>query len=140
MDSSKNSLNISARSFLTAIGVIFLLMLASYLLTFLIPGGEYARVPDENGHSVIDAAAGFHYVEGGLPFWKWLLSPLLVLGADGSAALIAVIIFLLVIGGVFNALHESGLMSYMLKKLVHRFGASILWKKSSLRKQTVPSL
>ena len=123
MDSSKNSLNISARSFLTAIAVIFLLMLASYLLTFLIPGGEYARVPDENGHSVIDAAAGFHYVEGGLPFWKWLLSPLLVLGADGSAALIAVIIFLLVIGGVFNALTEYGLMHYMLGRLVSRFGA-----------------
>ena len=123
MDSSKNSLNISARSFITAIAVIFLLMLASYLLTFLIPGGEYARVPDENGHSVIDAAAGFHYVEGGLPFWKWLLSPLLVLGADGSAALIAVIIFLLVIGGVFNALTEYGLMHYMLGRLVSRFGA-----------------
>ena len=123
MDSSKNSLNISARSFLTAIAVIFLLMLASYLLTFLIPGGEYARVPDENGHSVIDAAAGFHYVEGGLPFWKWLLSQLLVLGADGSAALIAVIIFLLVIGGVFNALTEYGLMHYMLGRLVSRFGA-----------------
>ena len=123
MDSSKNSINISARSFITAIAVIFLLMLASYLLTFLIPGGEYARVPDENGHSVIDAAAGFHYVEGGLPFWKWLLSPLLVLGADGSAALIAVIIFLLVIGGVFNALTEYGLMHYMLGRLVSRFGA-----------------
>ena len=62
-------------------------------------------------------------MEGGLPFWKWLLSPLLVLGADGSAALIAVIIFLLVIGGVFNALTEYGLMHYMLGRLVSRFGA-----------------
>ncbi len=123
MAENKNSLNISAKSFLAAIAVIFLLMLATYLLTFVIPGGEYARVTDAEGDLLIDAEAGFHYVEGGLPFWKWILSPLLVLGADGSAALIAVIIFLLVIGGVFNALTECGLMNYMLNRLVHRFGA-----------------
>ena len=123
IQNSRKGISISAGSFITAIAVIFLLMLATYLLTFVIPGGEYVRVPDENGNSVIDAAAGFHTVEGGLPFWKWLLSPLLVLGADGSAALIAVLIFLLVIGGVFNALTEHGLMNYMLDRLVARFGA-----------------
>ena len=123
MEKRKNSLNISARSFLAAIVIIFLLMAATYALTFLVPGGEYARTADEAGHTIIDTQAGFMAVEGGLPFWKWLLSPFLVLGAEGSGALIAVIAFLLVIGGVFNALHECGLMSYMLQKLVHRFGS-----------------
>ena len=121
MDRNKNGINISARSFFAAIVIIFLLMLASYILTFVIPGGEYARIPDENGNMIIDPAA-FRQVEGGLPFWKWILSPLLVLGADGSAALIAVIIFLLVIGGVFNALTEYGLMNYMLGRIVSRYG------------------
>ena len=123
MSEENKGLNISARSFIMAIIIIFILMLATYLLTFLIPGGEYARTVDENGHTVIDTAAGFKYVDGGLPFWKWLLSPLLVLGADGSGALIAVILFLLVIGGVFNALTCCGLMNYMLERLVARFGA-----------------
>ena len=123
MEKRKNSLNISARSFLAATVIIFLLMAATYVLTFLVPGGEYARTVDEAGHTIIDTQAGFMAVEGGLPFWKWLLSPFLVLGAEGSGALIAVIAFLLVIGGVFNALHECGLMSYMLQKLVHRFGS-----------------
>ena len=122
MEKRKNSLNISARSFLAATVIIFLLMAATYVLTFLVPGGEYARTVDEAGHTIIDTQTGFMAVEGGLPFWKWLLSPFLVLGAEGSGALIAVIAFLLVIGGVFNALHECGLMSYMLQKLVHRFG------------------
>ncbi len=119
----KNSLNISAKSFLAAITIIFILMVTSYILTLVIPGGEYARVPDAGGNLVIDPTSGFHAVEGGLPFWKWILSPLLVLGADGSAPLIAVIIFLLVIGGVFNALTEYGMMNYMLDRLVSRFGA-----------------
>ena len=115
MEQKKNSLNISARSFIAAIVIIFLLMAVTYALTFLIPGGEYARTVDEAGHTIIDTQAGFRNVEGGLPFWKWLLSPFLVLGAEGSGALIAVIAFLLVIGGVFNALNECGLMAYMLQ-------------------------
>lgn len=90
-------LNISAKSFITAIIVIFILMVLTYGLTFIIPGG-------------------------GIPFWKWALSPILVLGADGNVSLIAVIIFLLVIGGVFNCLDKCGLMQYMLDTITDRFG------------------
>lgn len=97
MKEEKKGLNISTKSFLTAIVVIFVLMLLTYGLTFLIPGGE-------------------------LPFWKWLLSPVLVLGAEGNGSLIAVIVFLLVIGGVFNSLEKCGLMKYMLDRITDKFG------------------
>ena len=123
MEQKNKGLDISARSFITALVVIFALMAVTYALTFLIPGGEYARTVDEAGHTVIDTAAGYREVPGGLPLWKWLLSPFLVLGAEGAGTLIAVILFLLVIGGVFNALTVRGLMNYMLEKLVNRFGA-----------------
>lgn len=124
MDTNKNKgLNISIRSFLTAIIVIFVLMIASYALTFFIPGGQYVRVADESGNLIIDTTAGFSYTQGGMPFWKWLLSPVLCLTASGSGTLIAVIAFLLVIGGVFNSLDRCGLMQYMLHKTAHRFGA-----------------
>ena len=119
---NSDGINIGARSFLIAIGIIFILMVITYVLTLVIPGGEYARIVDESGHTVIDTEAGFHYVEGGLPFWKWLLSPFLVLGAEGSGTIIAVLIFLLVIGGVFNSLTACGMMNYMLGKIVDRFG------------------
>ena len=93
----KKGLNISAKSFVTAIAVIFVLMLLTYGLTFIVP-------------------------EGGIPFWKWALSPVLVLGAEDNVSLIAVLAFLLVIGGVFNCLEKCGLMKYMLDKITHRFG------------------
>ena len=95
----KKGLNISAKSFLSAILVIFVLMAGTYLLTFLVPGG-------------------------GIPFWKWLLSPILVLGAEGNGSLIAVIAFLLVVGGVFNSLEKGGLMRYLLDWITDRFGKS----------------
>lgn len=121
-ETKESGLNISVRSFITAIIVIFVLMVASFLLASVIPGGSYARVADENGNLLIDTEAGFSYTEGGLPFWKWLLSPILVLAAPGSGTLIAVIAFLLVIGGIFSSLDSCGLMEYMLDKIANRFG------------------
>ena len=118
----KEGLNISVKSFITAIVVIFILMALTYALTFIVPGGEYARVENANGDLIIDTDSEFKYVEGGLSFWKWLLSPILVLGASGGGMLIAVIAFLLVIGGVFNSLESHGLMKYMLDRIVCRFG------------------
>lgn len=117
----KKGLDISAKSFVGAIVIIFALMCVTYVATFLIPGGEYQRVTDENGMETI-VTDSFKYVEGGVPFLRWILSPLLVLGADGGGAIIAVIVFLLVIGGIFTALDKCGLMEYMLKKIVHKFG------------------
>ena len=119
--SDKKRLNISARSFITAILVIFVLMVVGYILTLVIPGGSYARVEDANGNMVIDTEGGFSHVEGGISFFRWLLSPILVLGASGSGALIAVIAFLLVIGGVFTAMDGCGLIRYMLNRVSHRF-------------------
>ena len=93
----KKGLNVSAKSFVTAIGIIFGLMIMTYILTFMIPGGY-------------------------ISFWKWISSPVLVLTAPGSGTILAVIAFLLVIGGVFNALDKSGIMKYMLDKIVGKFG------------------
>lgn len=115
-------LNLSVRSFVTAIFVILLLMIVTYGLTFVIPGGEYTRIQDGNGNTVIDTAVPFQYTEGGIPFWKWICSPILVLGAEGNGILLAVIAFLLVIGGIFNSLEICGLMKYMLDRIVHQFG------------------
>ena len=119
--SELKGLNIGVRSFITAIAVIFGLMVASYILTLTIPGGAYARIEDASGHLILDTAAGFTFVDGGIPFWKWLLSPILVLGAAGSGTLLAVIAFLLVIGGIFTCIDKCGLMAYLLGKTASRF-------------------
>ena len=97
MEEKKKGVNVGVRSFVTAIVVIFILMVLTYGLTFLVPGA-------------------------GIPFWKWALSPILVLGAEDNASLIGVLIFLLIIGGVFNCLDKCGLMMYMLEKITERFG------------------
>lgn len=121
--SKEKGLNVSVRSFVTAIIVILALMVLTYVLTLIVPSGEFQRIEDENGNLIIGSVDDYSPVDGGIPFWKWLLSPFLVLGASGNGALIAVIAFLLVIGGIFNSLDKCGLIRYMLSKLTHRFGA-----------------
>lgn len=119
---NKKGLNISTKSFLTSILVIFVFMVLTYILTFLIPSGEYTRITDTNGNTIIDTSSAFTYVDGGISFGKWLLSPILVLGANGGGTTIAVIVFLLIIGGIFNSLDKCGLMKYMLDLIVYRYG------------------
>lgn len=86
MEQKENKgLNIGVRSFLTAIIVIFALMVAALILTYVVPGGAYTRVQDANGNLIIDTSVPFTYVDGGIAFWKWLLSPVLVLGLPAAA-------------------------------------------------------
>ena len=85
------------RSFITAIIVIFIMMVLTYGLTFIIPGG-------------------------GIPFWKWLLSPILVLFGEDNGSLIAIIALLIVLGGAFNSLDKFGVLRLLLDKITEKFG------------------
>ena len=119
---TKNSgLTVGVKSYLTAIFMILALMILTYLLTLFVPGGQYARMLDAAGNSIIDPNGAFSYVEGGISFWKWMLSPILALGADGGGMIIAILAFLIVIGGIFTCLQDCGLMNYMLGTIVSRF-------------------
>ena len=89
----------SVKSFITAIMVIFAMMVLTYGLTFLIPGGY-------------------------IPFWKWILSPILVLFTEDSGSMIAIIALLLVLGGVFNSLDKFGILKLLLDKITVKFGKS----------------
>lgn len=111
--------SISVKSFVTALVMLFGLMVLTYVLTFFIPGGEYERVLVDGKEQVLPGT--FAYVPGSIPFWKWLLSPVLVLGAEGGGTMLAIIVFLLVIGGVFHCMDKSGLMYYMLLVISHRY-------------------
>lgn len=119
MEKEKKGLNISAKSFLAAIAILLVLMLGTYAMTFFIPGGHFQHVL-ENGQNLI-VPNSYTPAEGGISFGKFLLSPFLVLGAEGGGTILAVMIFLLVIGGIFNSLEKCNLMQYMLDKIVFRF-------------------
>ena len=98
-EKKKSDSFISVRAFLSALIVIAILMLLTYILTIVIPCE-------------------------GIPFWKWILSPVLVLGSSDSTTILGLLVFLLIVGGVFNSLNECGLMRYMVDVLADRFSGS----------------
>ena len=85
------------KSFLVSIITIGLLMVFTYVLTLVINCN-------------------------GIPYIKWLLSPILVLGSDSGSTTIAVLVFLLIIGGITNGLDSCGFMKYMLNKIAYKYG------------------
>ena len=67
MQENKQGLNVSVKSFLTAIAVVLLLMIATYILTWVVPGGMYARVTDAAGNLVLDPKlASCHFSSDGI--------------------------------------------------------------------------
>ena len=116
---SKRVFNVGTRSFIVALIILFLLMILTYALTLIMPAGEYQSVMTDGKASIVPGT--YHSVTGGIPFWKWLLSPFLALGSSGSGTVIAIIAFLLVIGGAFHALDDCGVLSYMFNRVYRLF-------------------
>lgn len=120
METKKTSLmDISTKTFISALIILFALMALTYALTFILPAGEYERA--EVDGRVVVVPDTYKATEGGIPFYKWLLSPFLVLGAEGGSTVIVICLFLLLIGGAFSALDACGVLRYMLSSIHHRF-------------------
>lgn len=120
-DKQPRMMDLNVRSFIGALAILLCLTILTYVLTFLLPAGSYDRAATENGSVVV--AGTYHAVAGGIPFWRWLCAPVLVLFAEGGGTILAVLVFLLVIGGAFSALDAAGVMRYLLGKLHHKYAA-----------------
>lgn len=111
--------NINFKSFIIALIMIALLMVATYGLTTVIPHGEYQREMVDGVETIISGT--YEETEGGVTLVEWLTSPIRLLWAEDSITTIAIIFFLLVIGGAFSALDSAGILAYMLGTLYEKF-------------------
>lgn len=117
---SKVSLgNVQIRSFVTAFVILAVFMIAAYVLCAVLPGGLYARQIVDGKESII--ADSYAQVQGGLPLWKFLLSPFLVLGDAGGSILLLIVIFLFVVAGSFVSLENAGVLNHMLVWVAAKF-------------------
>ncbi len=116
------SIQISKKAVIVGAAVVFLLYLIACILTLVLEKGSYLR--DETG-AIISGT----YVEDasleGLKWWQYFAAPVMILNpaADGSGTVWAILFLLIIIGAIFTALDESGILVYMVQWLNHRFGA-----------------
>lgn len=123
MDVGKiRTLSINKSTTIMALVIIVLLVVVTIVLAYTLPMGAYARYQDADGDTLI--LENSYSQEGDfsrIAWWKVILSPFLVLGANGSVTLIAIMALLLVIGAVFNALDETQILRYMVNLLKHKY-------------------
>lgn len=122
MKNKENRLvNISTKTFISVLILLFILIISSIVLTYILPKGEFG-IKTENGVETIDYLT---YIslgkEGGIPIWKGLLAPILVLGSSDGISLIMLSIFLLVITGTFQAMNDNNGVKVIVGRVISRF-------------------
>lgn len=116
----ESSLKIGKRAFLASVAIILLLMIASGLMTILLPSGSYERAFQE-GRTVI-VPDSFRYVEKpAYPVWRWFTAPVEVFVGGDNLALITITLFIIFISGSFAILENAYVIEYILAAIVERF-------------------
>ena len=121
MTQQKSGAQISTKAFLQAVVIIFILMMAAGILTRLVPAGQYARV-EVDGRQVIDATSFTLTPPPDYPVWRWFTAPFEIFAADGSITVIAIILFILLVGVAFAVMDKSGILKSVISRIIKAFG------------------
>lgn len=117
MNNETNLISISKKSFITVLLILLGLMIAAGILTYLIPKGEYQR---QDG-LILEGTYQTLQETGGFPVWRWLTSPFEVLASDDGLTIIVISVFLLVLGGTFTLMDQTGGIKVILSRLIKRY-------------------
>ena len=117
MRRERTLINISKKTFIQVVMLLFALLVFSIILTYVIPRGTFPRNP-ETGE--ITDYRGYAYTQdSGIPLWKGLLSPVLVMTSNIS--LIMLSLFLFVISAAFQVMNDVGGIKAIVESVSGRF-------------------
>lgn len=103
--------NMAVKTFLSAAVVLIIMLFLTGLLTYLIPNGDF------NAETMTFTIRE----EQGIPILTWIGAPILVLFSESGILVIAIILFLLIIGGSIHLLKETGLIEGIILAIVKKF-------------------
>ncbi len=117
MNENKSILNISKKSFFSVLIILFVLMISAYVLTYLIPQGQFQV--DADGNII---AGTFTYTSAvKLPIYKIVTAPFETLFGTDGLNVIVISIFLLILGGFFTIMQNTHGIEVIIKKLVEKY-------------------
>jgi len=117
----KAGAQISQRAFIQSFLILLFLIAIAGVLTLLLPGGGYQRVI-KDGREMIDPASYQAATKPDFPTWRWVTAPVEVLAAPGSAVIITIIVFIILVAGAFAVLDKSGILNAAISRVVKAFG------------------
>ena len=113
----RKKLEASTKEELNAYVIIAVLIILAVICTWIVPAGQYDRVFDEATNREIVAAGSYHNVEQ-TPVGIWEAFQKV---AKGFSDANVIIFFILVVGGSFGLLTETGAITSMIAKAVILF-------------------
>ena len=121
MTEQKSGAQISLKAFIQAVVVLFVLMMVAGILTRIIPAGHYSRIIDSS-RQVIDPNSYSSVARPDYPIWRWFTAPVEVLFSVDGPTVIAIILFILLVGSAFAVMDKSGILRAVISHLVRTFG------------------
>ena len=108
-------LHLNKKTVLFIFAVILGILLLVGVLTQVVPRGEYMRdadgtiiALDESGNST------YRQLDFRLPFWKTFTAPFEVFTSSDALTGVAIILFIILIGGTFLILDKSGVLKFIM--------------------------
>ena len=96
--------------------IIFTMILVAAALTYIIPAGQYDRMKNSAGITVVDPQS-FNYVESAPAGLMGVLSAV----PDGLKSTASLVFFLFIIGGVFQIINCTGAINVLVNRLSRTF-------------------
>ncbi len=115
-------LNISKKTFFDVFFMLILVVIASIILTYILPKGTFVQItnPDGSITTLYD-----HYMEladlNGINIFKGIFAPILVLFSNDGVTLICLSVFILCISGCFQVMSDTLGIKVFILKIVRRF-------------------
>lgn len=123
MNDDSMVLKIGKRAFLISFLIILFLMIFSGIMTKIIPSGEFSRVVVD-GREIIETDS-FKSVESpDYPVWRWFTAPVEILWSGESLMVIIISIFIIVVGGAFSVLGQTGVIKQLINAVISKFRKS----------------
>ena len=117
---SEDTSSIQKKAFLNAIVILFILLVLTGILTYFIPSGSYEYTLVDGIETVVPDS--FHYTNAGnIAFYRIFTAPFEVLFSDGNTIVIAIILFLLIIGGSIKILTKIGVIEHIISSIIQKF-------------------
>lgn len=124
---NQKAFSFQKKIFVSSFLILLSLVLLSGVLTRILPMGRFERSVVD-GRMVVDFES-FRTVEvKRLPIYRWFSAPIEVLFGPDGLRISVLILLLLIVGGSFTILHESGALKRVIDLLVLRYAS----RKNSL--------
>jgi len=112
-------IQLNKKTMIAITALLLAIMLFAGILTKIVPNGTYDV--DADGGIIPGTYHTVSQEEVNYPLWRVLIAPLEVFTTSDSVIGLGIILFIVLIGGTFLILEESGVLQYIMQTTVNKF-------------------